>query len=229
MKKCTCCGEIKELSEFGQRNRKKKDNTIYKKYLSYCKKCNSEKSKNDYNKKKQDGLNFVYKFLNEDNEVIYVGKTSNLPVRLAHHLSKSNSHLPEEARSEISKVQYMVIGLTSLMDIKEIYYINLYKPKYNQKYLYSDEYSFIITDFLNDVWIDYNLDFLKNINKENLYLKIKSIFKRKRGNNYLVYIEYLDTNNKICQKRYNTFKNQYEADECVNTLKDFYKNNNLMR
>ena len=38
---------------------------------------------------------YVYRFLDKDNEIIYVGKTYNLETRLKTHFGKKG-HLPEE-------------------------------------------------------------------------------------------------------------------------------------
>ena len=51
---------------------------------------------------------------------------------------------------------------------------------------------------------------------------IRSIFKRKRGKRYLVYIEYIDSNKKIIQKKKGSFKSIYDADKLINSLKNIY-------
>ena len=70
--------------------------------------------------------NCVYRFLNEMNEVIYVGKAKNLKNRLGSH-----THLPPECYEERQKIEYVVFETEADMDFAERYYISKYKPKFN--------------------------------------------------------------------------------------------------
>lgn len=73
----------------------------------------------------------VYRFLNADDEVIYIGKTQvSMHKRMRFH-SSSNSHLPKECYEQLDRVEYLKIYNKSEMDIKELYYINKWKPKFN--------------------------------------------------------------------------------------------------
>ena len=70
--------------------------------------------------------NCVYRFLNELDEVIYVGKAKNLKNRLGSH-----THLPPECYEERQKIEYVVFETEADMDFAERYYISKYKPKFN--------------------------------------------------------------------------------------------------
>ena len=232
MKRCSRCLEVKPLSEFGIRNRLVKGERV-KQYLSYCKKCNSEYSSKRYREMKSNNLKCIYRFLDIDNNVIYIGKTERLRYRMNQHLSNIG-HLPKECYEMTKKIQFMSMKSTVLMDMREMYYINLYKPKFNSNHLYPNEPNFIISDFVNDKWIDYNSTMISRIDlgiasireiekhSSNDIKRVASIFKRKRNENYLVYIEYINNENKKVQKRKGTFKIEEEANELVETLKDIY-------
>jgi predicted GIY-YIG superfamily endonuclease len=222
MKICARCKKEKPLSDFTTRNRKLKNGEIKVEPLCYCKTCNNERATERYYNIKVNGIRFVYRILNEENEIIYVGKTESLPTRTNQHFSKSNSHLSKKAKEEFHKIQFIAMASSALMDIKEIYYINKYKPKYNASYVY-DEAPFTISDFNNDIWIDYNIDKIKSFKRDDLSLDITSIFKRKRGSNYLVYIEYRDTYGKKHQNKYCSFENEEDASKCVKELKHLYQ------
>lgn len=240
MKKCTRCLEVKPLSEFGIRNRVVGGN-IKKQYLTYCKKCNSEYSKKRYRDMRSNNLKCIYRFLDIDENVIYVGKTERIRFRMNEHMSK-NGHLPKECYDMVNKIQFIAMDSITLMDIKELYYINLYKPRFNKEHLLNEP-SFIISDFTKDRWVDYNAEIFKKFDKiksvktdksnPNVYIDkysingdnirfIKSIFTRKRNKNYLVYIEYETVNGKIKQQRKGTFKTRMEADRLVKDLKDIH-------
>lgn len=60
---------------------------------------------------------YVYRFLNKDNIIIYVGRTGNLYQRFLQH-----DHLTDE----VSKIEYIECDSEAEMVWKEIYYINLY-------------------------------------------------------------------------------------------------------
>ena len=70
--------------------------------------------------------NCVYRFLNEANEIIYVGKAKNLKNRLGSH-----THLPPECYEERCKVEYVTFETEADMDFAERYYIAKYKPTFN--------------------------------------------------------------------------------------------------
>ena len=70
--------------------------------------------------------NCVYRFLNANNEVVYIGKAKNLKARLNSH-----THLPKECYEEISDIEYYSFETEDEMDLAERYLIPKLKPKYN--------------------------------------------------------------------------------------------------
>ena len=70
--------------------------------------------------------NCVYRFLNKDNKVIYVGKAKDLKSRILNH-----KHLSEECYKERNKVEYVRFVSEDDMDFAERYYIMKFNPKYN--------------------------------------------------------------------------------------------------
>ena len=228
-KLCNCCNEYKPISEFPSRNRSTKKGI--KLYINpTCRSCSIEKRKEYHRKEKEHKLNFIYRFLDKNKQVLYIGKTNyNLNLRIKNHLTQG--HLPESCYKELDKIQFLTTPSKTLTDIKEIYYINLYKPKYNTRYL-RDEPVIIIEDFKDDLWEDYNKEDINNLNTQDINdiysfsnHQVSSIFYRKRNNNYLVYIEVKmnNNNNKKKQIRKGTFKNEKDAEEFVNHLKTLYK------
>lgn len=90
---------------------------------------------------------FVYRFLDENQETLYVGKTKNLTGRIrSTHFSKLG-HLPDECYSETKIVVYSECLSESDMAIQERYLINTLNPKYNDKMNRSDTFSFTINCF----------------------------------------------------------------------------------
>lgn len=69
----------------------------------------------------------MYRFLNKNNQVIYVGRTSDLETRLKSHFGKDHPHSRNRNRA-VRKVQYAVMECKAFGVIFEIYLINLWKP-----------------------------------------------------------------------------------------------------
>ena len=219
MKKCSLCGIEKPLNMFNSRNDKDKYGNIKSRHIGQCKECVSEKSKQYYYNKKKKAIRVVYRFLNKENEVIYVGKTEALSHRIASHFSRG--HLPKKCYEEVNKIEFIPMQSTVLMDIKEIYYINLYKPKYNSNYV-ADEPSFVIQGLGGDKWLDLSCfkdeDFAE-IFEQQILKRAGTIFSRHRGNTYTVYLE-IKANGKQKQIRQGSFKTKREADELVEKLRE---------
>lgn len=70
--------------------------------------------------------NCVYKFINRDNEIIYVGKAKNLKNRLSNH-----NHLTDDCYKELAYIMYASFDTEHEMDFAERYYIQKLTPKYN--------------------------------------------------------------------------------------------------
>lgn len=71
--------------------------------------------------------NCVYRFLDKENNIIYIGKAKNLKNRLINH-----KHLSEECYKERTKIDYTCFENEYEMDFAERYYIQNLNPKYNK-------------------------------------------------------------------------------------------------
>lgn len=68
----------------------------------------------------------IYKFLNNNHDVIYIGKAKNLKNRLSGH-----THLSSECYEEIAYIMYTTFDTEHEMNFAERYYIHKLNPKYN--------------------------------------------------------------------------------------------------
>ena len=71
--------------------------------------------------------NCVYRFLDKDNNIIYIGKAKNLKNRLNGH-----NHLSKECYEERKKIEYVSFKNENDMDFAERYFICKESPKYNE-------------------------------------------------------------------------------------------------
>lgn len=93
----------------------------------------------------------IYRFLDENNQVIYIGRTSNgIRQRISQHLN--NGHLHKNVYEQIRRVDFMHCKTKEDSIIKEIYYICKYKPKYNSSN--KGDVSFYINED-SDIWCYY--------------------------------------------------------------------------
>lgn len=81
---------------------------------------------NDYNG------HSVYMFLNEDDDVIYVGRTDNTRDRIANGHFKGSGHLKKSCYKETKRVVYAPLNNKNETMIYELYYISKFRPKYNK-------------------------------------------------------------------------------------------------
>lgn len=134
-KLCTWCGELKPLSDYTYR----KDRNVY---VSYCKECfrNYSNKRSEKKNKERDRLNrnFVYKILDKNGEILYIGKTNDLKRRILSHMG-ADGHLPDEFKLAAYKVEYICLKSKIECDLRELYYIDYYKPKYNTQYSYDED------------------------------------------------------------------------------------------
>lgn len=81
-------------------------------------------------------MGFVYKFLDYDNEIIYIGKTKNLKVRMKQHFLRG--HLPQECYQNVSRIFFCEINGQTNTEMMETYLINKYHPFYNEDKNYAE-------------------------------------------------------------------------------------------
>lgn len=93
--------------------------------------------------------NCVYRFLNKDNEIIYIGKAADLKFRIACHI-----HLSKKCYEEISRIEYTSFDNEYEMDLAERYFIPKIKPKYN-KNMISRNIGLVISEFENRQWYEF--------------------------------------------------------------------------
>lgn len=220
MKKCSICKEIKPLEDF-RRGRicrdceRKKNNINSKKY--------HEESKN-----KVKG-NFVYRLIH-NNEIIYIGKSTQINVRLTHHLRDK----------DFDTVEVIQFDNEVDMCISEIYFINKYKPRLNKEFIYSDVKSMSLKELDSILWmnIGYYTNYLNNytinLNNENNENEIKKLmiqklgvnfgsirlcFMRERYGRFYVYVQ----NKSKKQKSLKIFENKNDAEKLVEDVSNYIK------
>ena len=74
---------------------------------------------------------YVYRFLDSKGNIIYIGKTVNIGLRMQQHFS-DKGHLPKECYNSVAKIEYQKYKTESDSLIMETYYITKHSPRYNK-------------------------------------------------------------------------------------------------
>lgn len=109
-------------------------------------------------------MHYIYKFLNESMQPIYIGITNNIARRIKGQHFGGNGHLPEEVYEEAYIVLYAECVSDDDAKIKERYFINKIQPRYNTRLNKGSDFSFTITE---PDWI------YLPVNKDELLKKIE--------------------------------------------------------
>lgn len=101
----------------------------------------------------------VYRHLNKNGEIIYIGKSKNL-------LSRQRSHRDNSSWfDDIDKIEYINLSSKIEMDVAELYLINKYTPINNKKDNRADSISIVS---INEDWNNFNIKELKrHVKKDN--------------------------------------------------------------
>lgn len=95
-------------------------------------------------------INAIYRFLNIEGEVIYIGKAKDLQRRLKNH-----KHLPKECYQEKVATQFAIFKFEDEMDLAERMLISKHNPKYNT--IFGDKDIEFDIDLMNKLkWYNYD-------------------------------------------------------------------------
>lgn len=104
----------------------------------------------------------VYKFYNEDNSLIYIGKSKNIRSRVMQHLKNNSSKKGVTMREELIRVEFELTGSETIALLKESELIKKFKPRYNRS-LRKDKYPFGLYTFKDGHgYINLIVDRIKN-------------------------------------------------------------------
>jgi len=92
-------------------------------------------------------MNYIYQFLNTNEDVIYVGFTQNIKTRIRSQHFTSGGHLPAECYAEAEMVLYSECLSHDDARIKERYLVNTLQPKFNVSMNNGSRFNFEIDDF----------------------------------------------------------------------------------
>lgn len=114
-----------------------------------------------------------YRFIDELENIIYVGSAKNIHTRLNQHFSKKGSNVGKEAYKSTAIVEIIKTDDYATALALEQYLINKYKPKYNKRDKSHNINSRVVK----------NSEYYEKLEKWQLYYKLKNLDKEKIDTN----------------------------------------------
>jgi len=116
---------------------------------------------------------YVYRFINDEGKIIYVGKSKHLKTRVSNHIRK------RKWKDEIYQIEVAKCITESDMNVYELYYISKHSPKYNKDCKTNDELTFELEDLQFNKYEDIEI---KNSTSSGAllcikYTKLRDLFK----------------------------------------------------
>lgn len=103
-----------------------------------------------------DGI-WNYRFYDENGTIIYVGYTNRLVRRLTNEHFTKRGHLPQECYNRVVKIEITKFKNQAEGRLAEDYYINTYKPEYNDQHKWDGQVSFPIAYLDNKEWTEFKV------------------------------------------------------------------------
>lgn len=140
-------------------------------------------------------MTFVYKFVDYQNNIIYIGKTKKIENRMRQHFN-GDGHLPMECYQNVSHIFVIELNGKTNMDMYETYLINKYTPKYNVDKQFKEHMNLHNNDFIKINEVEWKeLFFVFNKNGISISFKpIKYPFFENNLSNYDKCIKLLEYN-----------------------------------
>ena len=173
---------------------------------------------------------FVYKFIDYNDNVIYIGKTGNLHRRMRDHFN-GNGHLPIECYNDVARIFFIEVDGKTNTDMYETYLINKYLPKYNTEKVFNEHLDWHNNKFIKvyeTCWQELYFGF----NKNGIFIstnKIKTPYfnrnKSQRENVFeLLWFNYYQLKHKVGLYEHYLHHILKENDDFLIYLIDFTKN-----
>lgn len=142
----------------------------------------------------------IYKFYNEEHQLIYIGKSKNIQSRVKQHLKSKTSKKAFCIAKEIAHIETELTGSETIALIHESSLIKKHQPRFNQR-LKKDRYPFGLYSYEDgnaapdggQGYINLHIDQVKNKNTPPM----TTFFNKKEAVNYL---EKMVEDHQLCKK-----------------------------
>jgi DNA polymerase III subunit epsilon len=135
----------------------------------------------------------IYKFFNEVNQLIYIGKSKDIKKRVEQHLRNSTTKKGIQMRQEIAKIEFELTGSELIALLLESEMIKMHQPVYNRM-LRKNKFPYGLYDYTDD--LGYRR-FHIGLTSKSTAIPLTSFTAKKEGTSY---IEFLCDKFELCQK-----------------------------
>lgn len=135
----------------------------------------------------------IYKFYNDVNQLIYIGKSKHIKKRVDQHLKNNTTIKGANMRQEIARIEFELTGSEIIALLYESEMIKKHQPIYNRK-LRKSNFSYGLFSYQNSA--GYQQLFIDNLAKNN-DTPLTTFISKKEGTDYLKWIV---DNKELCAK-----------------------------
>lgn len=154
----------------------------------------------------------VYRFYNEVNQLVYVGKSKHIRRRINQHLKNTKSAKGLSLLKEIVRIEYEMTGSELIASIVELNLINKYQPKFNSPFRKS-KYTYGLYDYKDEG--GYHRFFIGLTSKLAEAPLMAYATKKEAINHLILLVEKFNLCQKLCDlDSSNTACLQYPKGEC---------------
>ncbi len=155
----------------------------------------------------------IYKFFNDVNQLIYIGKSKHIRKRIDQHLKNNKTKKGIEMQAEIARIEFELTGSELIALLYESKLVKNYKPIYNRQ-LRKNKFPYGLYHFQDERgYIHFYID---RISKK-IDLPLTTFTTKKEGDDYINYqVDMLG----LCQKLCGTYKTNsscfhYQIKKCL--------------
>ncbi len=154
----------------------------------------------------------VYKFYNDVNQLIYIGKSIHIKKRIEQHLRNSKTKKGLQMQIEIARIEFELTGSELIALLKESQLIKQYKPLYNRS-LRRNNSPYGLYYYTGDAGY---IHFFVGLTSKMTGIPLATFTTKKEGN---MYMERMVEENELCQKLCDLYKTssscfQYSVKAC---------------
>lgn len=155
----------------------------------------------------------IYKFYNETNQLIYIGKSVHIKKRIDQHLRNNSTKKGIKMQKEISRIEYELTGSELISLLRESSLIKQYQPIYNRS-LRRNQFPYGLYHYIDDK--GYIRLFVSQVSKMNEQ-PLTSFNTKKEGTAFLEkQVEEYDLCTKLCDLyKTNSACFQYTIKNCL--------------
>lgn len=154
----------------------------------------------------------IYRFYNEVNQLIYIGKSKQIRKRIDQHLRNTKTTKGIQMINEVARIEFELTGSELIALLYESSLIKQYQPKYNRA-LRKNKFPYGLFHYMDELGYIHFYSALTSKSKE---VPLASFSTKKEATNYL---EYICEKYNLCQKLCDIYATKsscfnYEVKKC---------------